>query len=97
MPDVQAMSTEELRDLILRYEEWTDDLDETSCPTGFVTCIVCEGGGYVPVRKCGSSRGRRLQEPRHREGCLRAKFQSWLTATLPVPEAVEVQAKVEEA
>jgi hypothetical protein len=45
------------------YPEWSDDLDETGCPTGGVHCLICDGGGHKD--------GRKKMPPTHRPGCLR--------------------------
>jgi hypothetical protein len=67
------MTRGELVELVRSYREWDDDLDETACSTGYVTCPLCEGGGYLSARRDGRSK-RKSQTPKHREGCLRATF-----------------------
>lgn len=58
------MKNKEFIELIKNYNEWEDDLDETACPTGWVTCPVCGGGG-----------NRKKHLPKHKPDCLRAKFE----------------------
>lgn len=53
---------------ILQSHEWDDDMDETACPTGGVSCGHCDGGGSLHP---GS--GRKIREPQHREDCKMAK------------------------
>ena len=61
------MTLEELTQLVRGYPEWEDDLDETACPTGIVSCLVCGGGGCLDKRT--------RTPPKHLPGCLRAKFE----------------------
>ena len=68
------MTKQELIDLVAQYPEWNDSLDETCCPTGFVDCPVCDGGGYLAMRKSYSVTAR-YAKARHRADCPRAKFE----------------------
>lgn len=56
-----------LLDTLAAYPEWTDDLDETACSTDSVTCLLCEGGGFV------SGYYRRRNPPTHRPDCKRVR------------------------
>jgi hypothetical protein len=58
------MNIQFLIDLVNRYPEWQDDLDETTCPTGLVSCPICDGGGYI-------------KNPKHKDGCPRKEFEEW--------------------
>lgn len=54
-----------IKDLLQLYPEFNDDLDETACPTGSVTCPICDGGGdYDKRRRCPIQ---------HRPNCLRVE------------------------
>lgn len=61
------MKKEELISLISKYSEWDDDLDVTSCPTGWVKCTVCGGGGSLNTRD--------KRPPTHSNDCLRLYFE----------------------
>lgn len=62
------MNADRLAALVRLYPEWHEDLDETGCPDGWVTCRICDGGG--------STDGRLRTPPKHRPGCLRAEFEA---------------------
>jgi hypothetical protein len=60
------MKKDELIQLIKMYQEWEHDLDESACPTGWVTCSLCDGGGNFNKRY--------KSLPKHRDDCPRLKF-----------------------
>ena len=61
--------SERLRDLVRKYPEWEPSLDETAFPTGFVDCIVCDGGGWTGDKR------KKYPPPRHKEDCERARLE----------------------
>jgi hypothetical protein len=69
------MKIEELIALIKKYDEWQDDLDESACPTGFVYCPVCEGGGFWGSKVYKGSNPKYKQSPSHRPDCPRVQFE----------------------
>lgn len=66
------MKKSELIELVMKYREWDDELDETACRTGFVSCPICDGGGTY--RKQRRRRGDNQLLPAHNPGCPRLKF-----------------------
>ena len=71
------LDNQKLRELVDKYPEWNDDLDVTACPTGFVTCPICDCGGYIRERKSfpGKKTRERYPAPVHAENCPRGKFE----------------------
>lgn len=56
--------------------EWEDAVDETACPTGWVTCPFCERGGH---------RTRPVRAPlRHAPDCLYVHTKAMLEAAIKV-------------
>lgn len=61
------MTVEEIVELVRCYPEFEHDLDETACPNGWMTCVICGGGGATD--------GRTKRPIRHKPGCLRERFE----------------------
>lgn len=62
-----------LADLVNSYREFDDDLDETACSTGFGSCPLCEGGGWVGNAWPGVRKPRNVQAPTHKPDCKRVQ------------------------
>lgn len=70
------MKKRKLISLVKIYQEWENELDGTNCPTGWVFCRVCDGRGYIDSRKTGYSLRKPSEiPPKHKNNCLREKFE----------------------